>query len=81
MMLRRPAGGNAAVELAREAPLGGAARAAACSPVPKHAVPRALGSAFRASWSRESGLPAGTRRRRYAPAGIAGKTGDRCVPV
>ncbi len=51
------------------------------SPVPKHAVPRALGRAFRASWCRESGLPAGTRRRRHAPAGIADKTGDRCVPV
>jgi hypothetical protein len=39
------------------------------SPAPNHAVTRAPGTAIRASWSPESGLPAGTRRRRHARPG------------
>jgi hypothetical protein len=46
MMLRRPAGGKAAVELAREAALCEATVPLSCSFVPKHAVPRALDKAF-----------------------------------
>lgn len=58
MMFRRPVGGKATVELAREAaPC--SRRATACSFVPKHAVPPALGKAFRTLWSGGSGLPAG----------------------
>jgi hypothetical protein len=59
MMLRRPVGGKAAVELAREAALCEAAVPLSCSFVQKHAVPRALGKAFRALWSGGSALPAG----------------------
>jgi hypothetical protein len=59
MMLRRPAGGKAAVELAREASLCEAAVPLSCSFVPKHAVPRALDKAFRALCSGGSALPAG----------------------
>jgi hypothetical protein len=73
MMLRRPAGGRAAVELARETALYEAARAAAllsCSEACRAASAR---QGFRASWCREPGLPAGTRRRRHAPAGIAAR--------
>jgi hypothetical protein len=46
MMLRRPVGGKAAVELAREAALCEAAVPLSCSFVPKHAVLRALDKAF-----------------------------------
>ena len=59
MMLRRPFGGKAVVELAREAALCEAAVPLSCSCVPKHAVPRPLAKAFRALWSGGSGLPAG----------------------
>ena len=59
MMLRRPVGGKAPAELARAAALCEAAVPLSCSFVPKHAVLRALGKAFRALWSGGSGLPAG----------------------
>jgi hypothetical protein len=50
MMLRRPVEGKAAGELAREAPCVKPPVPLRFSPVPNHAVTRALGRAFRASW-------------------------------